>query len=364
MPIHNQTSIVAIAAFAALFTNPVTGSAQSQILSTAPPAVEYQYQMYYPRIWGWPGPGWSIGGSLPSNTREGISSFYGQPVPAPLGSGVYMNSYVYSTQLPGAPFTFGLASPTATLPAVPQQPSTPMIRSSDANPVLPFSQGATSTSVSVAKPTIAASSNEAKERSREIQWMGDENMKKLQWTQAYINYRNAVITAPDRPEVQVRMALTSIIMNRFPEAVLAFKQALSLDPSTGRSGETFESIFGVESQTIRAEMVQDVANWTKQNVKDQDRLFLLGMALLYTGDGRSTEILQAALKLPGSNEHLLAVTTPVAALPTIAVSPVPPTPAPPSPNTIAQTLVHEPTILPPPAPVSLPELHDRPLALR
>lgn len=280
MAIQNKTSIVAIVAAAALFANPVAGSAQNQILSTAPPAVEYQYQMYYPRIWGWPGPGWSMGGSLPSNTREGISSFYGRPVPAPLGSGVYMNPYVYSTQLPGPPNAFGLASPTSTLPAVPQPQSTPMIRSTDTNPVLPFNQGANSTPLSVAKPTIVASTIEAKERSREIQWMGDENLQKQQWTQAYINYRNAVITAPDRPEVQVRMALTSIIMNRFPDAVLAFKQALALDPSTGRAGETFDSIFGIESQTIRAEMVQDVANWTKQNVKDQDRLFLLGMVLL------------------------------------------------------------------------------------
>ena len=332
------------------FSGTGLAQAQTQILSTVPPTVEYQYQMYYPRIWGWPGPGLSLGGSLPANSREGISSFYGRPIPAPLGAGVYMNPFAYSTQLPGPPFAYGLASPTTTLPNVSQPAPQPLMRTSATNPEIPLGQGLTVNPANIApiSPPNVVAAPDAISRSLEIQSWGDENLKRHQWTQAYINFRNAVITAGDRADLQVRLGLTSIIMNRLPDAVTAFKRAIAIDPNTGRASESLDSILGFGTQSIRAEMVQNVASWTKQNVRDQDRLFLLGVVLLYNGDGRSTEILEAALRLPGTKDHLLALTTPNAPAPYIAES---------HPQGTQQPVPA------PPDPVKLPLLHERPLAL-
>ena len=53
-----------------------------------------------------------------------------------------------------------------------------------------------------------------------------------------------------------------------------------------------------------------MARWTKEDLKDQDRLFLLGEVLRFNEDPRSEEILEAAFKMTGSGDHLIALLAP------------------------------------------------------
>jgi|GEM_PF-2434458 len=366
---------------------PSIGFAQTQVLSTSAPVVEYQYQLYYPRYWGygyaWAGPGLSLGGSLPEKGREGISSFYGRPLPVPLGAGVYVNPFSYATQLPGPPVSFGLASSAAgssggmaspTMQMTGGAPGTMPTGGMNASPIsatpisrttaVPPASNTTAPSAAALAPTTPSrsddirpiayvSSNASLKRSREIELFGDDKLQTQQWMQAYINYRNAVDAAPDRAEAHVRLGFAALAMNRYAESVTEFKRALLLDPLTGKTGETLSSVFGPDSQDVRAVILRDVPRWTRENLRDQDRLFLLGFVLHYNEDTRSREILDAALRLPGSKDHLVALRKP--APPRVHVAPAEPPaesmdefPAP----------VPEPPELPP-----IPELHQQPLAL-
>lgn len=363
-----------------LFALPSRGNAQTQVLSTSAPVVEYQYQLYYPRYWGygyaWAGPGLSLGGSLPEKGREGISSFYGRPLPAPLGAGVYVNPFSYATQLPGPPLSFGLASSAASPSGGLQSPVQASIQmtgggasmgpagGTNVSPISamglsPMNAGpvtstpTTQTKANDVRPIAYVSSDVSLKRSREIELFGDDKLQTQQWVQAYINYRNAVEAAPDRAEAHVRLGFASLAMNRYAEAVREFKRALLLDPLTGKTGETLSSVFGPESQPVREAMLRDVPRWTRENLRDQDRLFLLGFVLHYNEDNRSREILKAALRLPGPNDHLLALLKPGPPRAPAA----PPQPPAESPDETPAP-VPEPPELPP-----IPELHQQPLAL-
>lgn len=364
--------------------------AQTQILSTNQPTVEYQYQMYYPRVWGWPGPGWSMGGTLPANTREGVSSFYGRPLPVPLGAGVYMNPFAYSSQLPGA-MAFGLSAgqqQPQTGPGIPNPlPSPPPAQPnpqynpqsnpqlSPAAPPVPLSQnldGRTARTVNAAKP-ILSSSEPSIVKSREIEAAGDAHLKNGQWMQAYVCYRNAVIIANDRAEAHSRLGLASAILERYPDAVSEFKKAISIDPTIMQSSESLEAMLGNDSQAARADLLKKVAKWAKGDLRDQDHLFLLGLVLQYDRDTRAEEILMAAMRLPGDNDHIVALMMrpddSSVKLATETYSPVPPAPsetlqvsprtAPPEPQAIQESAA------PPSEPESnkVPALHHQPIAL-
>jgi hypothetical protein len=327
-------------------------------LSSTPPVVEYQYQMHYPRIWGWPGPGLSIGGSLPATGREGISSFYGLPFPVPLGAGAYMNPFAYSARLPG-PMNFGLASSPTASDTNTQGNGQPIGQTFGSNPALPpaptgyFAQSAAPAPV----PRQAVESDLITiQKSREIESFGDEQLRNQNWIQAYINYRNAVLTADDLAEPHARLGWACIALKRFSEATQEFKRALAIDPLLGNSGETIETIFGIENPAIRNELVQGVAKWAKEDLRDQDRLFLLGLVLRFNQDSRSGEVIEAAFRIPGPNDHLVALMTPavrvIQTAQTVDLKPqaVVPPPA--------------PQPLPPvPSPPELPELHQHPIAL-
>lgn len=300
-------------AFGFAFECPQLCHAQMQVLSPAPPNVEYQYQMYYPRWYGWPGPGLSLGGTLPTRGREGYSSFYGRPLPVPLGSGVFVNPYAYATQLPGF-FSYGLAQSGSSPNGNPGQSSQPIVQAGQAGsiPLMPPSPPAEKTSEATdsARLRSASSSETTLRQSREVESFGDDNLRRHQWTQAYVNYRNAVEIASDNADAHFRLGVASIALTKYSEAVREFKQALSIDPTLATSQKSLAAILGPDSKAVRTELTHNVARWTKEDLKDQDRLFLLGAILRYNEDPRSQEILEAAFRMTGSGEHLIALLVP------------------------------------------------------
>lgn len=325
-------------------------SAQTQVLSPSPPNIEYQYQLYYPRWYGWPGPGLSLGGSLPSRGREGISSFYGRPLPVPLGSGVFVNPYAYATQLPGF-MSFGLASSTPSKTATPPGTlgnSEAVMQAGGATPPAVFAPNAGSPTMptnAVLRP-ISASSPFSIEQSREMESFGDVNLISGQWTQAYINYRNAVLVAGDRADAHAHLGLACLALQKFSEAAQEYKRALTLDPTMGEFPDLVGALYVPESRRTRNDLTRNVAEWAREDLRDQDRLFLLGLVLHDNQDRRAREILEAAFRLTGSGDHIVALMRPLRAAPPVA----PREPSAPIP---------EPPDLP-----KLPELHSQPLALK
>ena len=267
--------------------------AQSLPTVQVPSNVEYQYQLHYERPFrGWPGPGLSLGGSLPANGREGFSSFYGLPFPVPLGAGVYVNPFSYSSRLPGG-MSFGLMTSVDSPRMNSQRPERPLLLSRQHN---------------------------------EMSVSG---------------------LLEDRPaQTHLRRGFSATALKQYPEAIREFKHALKLNPSLIQAGETRAKIFGPENPTNPTTMLKQVAGWVREDLSQPDRLFLLGFLLKYNEDPRSTEILAAAVRLKGPQNHFLALMD----LPVSRLERGQPPQIPPSPSS--------------PESQELPELHSVPVALQ
>jgi len=203
---------------------------------------------------------------------------------------------------------------------------------------------------------IATSSPGARRTSVEQQKLGDESLRQQLWTKAYVNYRNAVDLAPERAEAHFRLGLSFAAMKQFASAIREFKRSLDLDPTLPQSGETFPTIFGADNKLTQAIVLPPIADWAREDLRDTDRLFLLGLLLHFDEDPRGSEILEAALRTAGGNEHILAFVSPAnAAVKTRRVRGRESNPAP------DPTADDQPIDLPPaPAPFGPPTLSPSP----
>ncbi len=299
------------------------GPAKAQPLPASFPApvVEYQYQLHYPRPWqGYPGPGLSLGGTLPGQGGDGISSLYGLPFPWPLGYGVYRNPPSFMQHSAVQPL-WSEAPPMLLPPPIPTIDSPWDAAQSRRNQrVRAAGHAPDGTSRSPSPATIGtaadiisapASSPESRQLSLEQQAAGDAKLQAGHWPQACLNYRNAVDAAEERAEAHLRLGFAHTALQRFPMAVREFKRALSLDP-TAASGDRLAMLFGPDSEVARKSIQRRISGWVREDLHDADRLFLLGIWLHFDDDARAPTILEAALRFTNQDQHIVALLTPTA----------------------------------------------------
>lgn len=154
--------------------------------------------------------------------------------------------------------------------------------------------------------SVSGSSRAAKERSKQFQTEGDRWLREGQNVKAYLRYLEAQREAEDRGEVYFRQAFVLVAMGRYPHAVAKLKRGLQVDPQSGRTGKTLDEIYGVENVDHKVDYLQRVADWTNADVRDPDRLFLMGVLLHFDDDSRSGEFINAAWKIAGKGPHLQA----------------------------------------------------------
>lgn len=215
-----------------------------------------------------------------------------------------------------------------------------------------------------------ASTTAGKLKSLEHQANGDEQFRKRLWAQAYMRYRSAIDAAGDRGEARFRQAFTYTAMQHYDSAVREFKRGLFLDRDLPLNGIKLPVLFGPGSDAVRTSILYKVSDWVKDDPKDPDRLFLLGLLLHYEDDPRSNDVLRAAQQLSeGSSDHisvllaaqkqqplagkpgLLAELPPLPEMaPIDAAIPLPPAPVLPALKQVAE-----------PIPTGLPRLLDRPI---
>jgi len=359
---------------------PCARAQQPPAFSTVPTQAVYEFQLNYELPWQrwYGGPGLSLGGTMPTQGAFGYSSLNGIPLPAPLGAGVYVNTPAPQTALPPGPPLMnprGLMGPIGTFGPMtaygpggfPMNPGmiAPGMGPGGAPPVpaVPGLQG-TSFTTSQGMPGRAAaqpqtarparrepeSSPAARRASLEQQNQGDALLRQQRWAQAYVHYRNAADLAPERPEGHFRLGLAFTAMRQYASAIRAFKRSLDLDPTLPQSGETLATIFGAEHAVVRGVLLPVVAEWTREDLKDADRLLVLGLLLHFDEDPRGSELLEAALRTTGGNEYILSFVTPkgdASRRPVKGPRPVSPRPDP--------TLEDQPLDLPPePLPPLMP----------
>ncbi len=154
---------------------------------------------------------------------------------------------------------------------------------------------------------VSASSRAGKERSRQFQADGDRLLREGQFVKGYLRYLEAQREAEDRADVYFRQAFALVAMGRHSHAVMKLKRGLQVDPTWPKNAASLDSVYGVENVVHKTEYLQRVADWADANVRDADRLFLMGVMLYCDEDSRAHEFFRGASKLAGGQgAHLHA----------------------------------------------------------
>lgn len=296
-----------------------------------PTQAHYQYERQYGRPWHGYGGQTTTGSFRGTHTVSGWSGYtpygVGYGYVSPWGSAPYGYSYgggpsivfmaPVSVTAPG-PYIYGLGSLTNPGSFTPNlAPLDGALRpSAVSSPVQPdFADGLGQAQPAVGRldPSqvpVAESSAAAKLKSLERQSIGDEKFRKQLWAQAYIDYRAAVDTAPDRAEAHYRLGFVFVALQHYGSAVREFKRGVFLDPTLPQTGAKLAIVFGAHSQIVRTSLMHKVAEWLRDDIRDSDRLFLLGVMLHFEDDTRGREVFEAAQRMASlgekSTDHITA----------------------------------------------------------
>ena len=343
-----------------------------------PTQAHYQYQKQYGRPWHGYG-----GESLQVN--HAVTGLYSRPCFG--GVGLY-NSYgvqtgFAGTVLPGwgspygyssvyAPQSFGYYSvgptfqfyggTTVGYPGVlpnwnpPHIPSPAMDRFQQEE-MDRWQQPVETTLSNTVKPVIPASTAAARLKSLEAQMDGDKAFRAQDFQRAYSRYKQATLVANDQGTPHFRMGYTLVALRQYHRAIEYIRLGLQRDPSWPSTGQQIRTLYGPDNEIIRTLHLQKLTAWVREDIRDPDRLFLLGIMLHFNGrpeDGSTC--FETALRLAGSGDHLKAflqvdprvlaknnAAQPAAAIP----QPVPDAVGAAAP---AQKKAWEPVVPPPPAP--------------
>jgi len=153
---------------------------------------------------------------------------------------------------------------------------------------------------------IQPSTPEAQLRSVRMQAAGDRLFVKLDYSAAEKSYAKALQAAPDRPDPYVRLAIAKAARGDMRAAVAYLKQMADVDPTYPSRSDSLDTLFGHQNRIPKIQVKQRVADWTKQDIRDPDRIFLLASMLFFDRDDRFRTLLDTAVKLDGDLAHYRA----------------------------------------------------------
>jgi tetratricopeptide (TPR) repeat protein len=215
-------------------------------------------------------------------------------------------------------------------------------------------------------PLPLVSTPEAKLKSVRAQAQGDNWLRQQEFHKAFDRYKAAVSEAPDRGEAHVRLAVAYAALGHLDLAVRQLKRGIAADPQLTAKAEPLSKIYGEGNSIAQSAMIHKATLWAKDDIRDPDRLFLLGVLLYLQGDERAKILLETGMLIEGGSDHfrsfLLAVeNNPLNATEQAAGEAIPalpdvtdPAPAPETPNPELPVIREEVPPLPAP-PASAPE---------
>ncbi len=259
--------------------------------------------------------GASIGGwATPSFGFYGYNSPFGLGVTTyggyPLTYGYY-SGYPYPSAWNGyypapPPFTGDVSTPSDPTFLAPPAPGNPVLNDAWEENVRQWEQPLDALpTITNTRPTLPASTPAAQGVSMRHQHHGDLLLQNLEYFQASQRYRDAIAAAADRAEPHLHLAIAFAGMRQFDKAVHELKVGLSLDPAWPQSGATLDSLLRPENSIGKMQLKQAIAEWTLADVRNPDRLFLLGAVLFLDNDiDKAHQILETAARLSGMQEYL------------------------------------------------------------
>ncbi|MBI3863852.1 MAG: tetratricopeptide repeat protein [Planctomycetia bacterium] len=125
-------------------------------------------------------------------------------------------------------------------------------------------------------------------RSLRLQAQGDEYFAKSNYLQAYGHYKQALSVAPTRIEARFRLAMSLASMSHFSQAVDEMKRGMRVDPDWPRTGATLDTLFGADNALSKNAVLHKAADWVREDIRDPNRLFLMGVLLHFNDDGEKS----------------------------------------------------------------------------
>ena len=155
------------------------------------------------------------------------------------------------------------------------------------------------------RPLEKAATPEAQLRSLRFQQHGDQQVKAGQIAAASGSYRQAVNAAPDRPEPHFHWGIALLARRQFTEAVQQFRTGIGLDAGWPTRNPRFTEFFGDDQPLVILQLKDQAAQWVQQDIRDSNRVFLLGLVLLLDGDtDRSREVIGTAARLAANPDWM------------------------------------------------------------
>ncbi len=291
-----------------------------------PTQAEWQYRQQYGRpspgsngggmeyVNGYPGGGGGYGGGGRGWGGWGPQLFIGfDPFSYYPGQGyiyypstaTYNNGYSYNLNY-GAPISpvVPTLSPAVMQPLPPSDPLGGALGGSAAR--YNQQQIPTMTPADGVDAVIAPSSPRAVETSLQYQTEGDFQLQMMNYYAAGERYRKAIDAARDRAEPRVRLAVTLMARSRFIEAVDQLKLATAIDPTYPQVCPSLDDLLGAGGGIEKARIKERVAEWTLQDGRDPNRLFLTGVVLYLDGDPHAKMVIETAIMIAGEQPHLTA----------------------------------------------------------
>lgn len=163
----------------------------------------------------------------------------------------------------------------------------------------------------IAPNVVTPSTPEATQRSIRAQARGDEWFRQQQYSQAHERYEHAILLAEDRAVAWFRKAFALAALGQYQPAARTLRRGLEIDLSWPAKGESLDDLYGSENVLAKTALLQRVGSWVREDVRDPDRLFLMGVLLHFDGQrDKSPVFFEAALRLAGYGDHLMAFLQP------------------------------------------------------
>lgn len=144
-------------------------------------------------------------------------------------------------------------------------------------------------------------------RSIRLQAQGDQWLKRQHNAQAYAKYRDAVTAAPDRAEAYLRKSLALVAIRLYDRAIQELKRGLEIDPALRAHDESLTDIFGEDNVLAKNALLLDVSEWVREDVRDPERLFLMGALLHFDGNhSQAGPFFETAWRLGDQGHHVTA----------------------------------------------------------
>ncbi|MFO1021253.1 MAG: hypothetical protein U0903_11225 [Planctomycetales bacterium] len=155
------------------------------------------------------------------------------------------------------------------------------------------------------QPKVA--SPQEKEQAARLLAEGDQHLRARRASEAIQSYQQAAQLADDQAAPHLRLCIAWAALRNYRESVTELKRAVARDPSLPVTGNSPLDILGQDQKSTVDFLLQSVAQWAREDIRDADRLFLIGAMLQLTGDPeRATIPLQSAARLTQGASHVMA----------------------------------------------------------